>query len=204
MRPIRMLPDRPMTKAGELLPGRSGERRLRMLCSLLFVSVLSLALLPVLSPASTVAAQSETPQPALQISDDRVNAIAKEMYCPVCENTPLDVCPTQACAEWRELIREMLAEGSTEAEIKDYFVSRFGDRVLAEPPRRGINWLIYILPPAAMLIGVGLLFGAYRSYRRPAVVSQKPNVGPIDETGDINGSAEDEYVRRIEEELRKQ
>ena len=37
-------------------------------------------------------------------TDDEVNAIAKRLYCPVCENVPLDVCPTQACAQWRELI----------------------------------------------------------------------------------------------------
>ncbi len=30
-------------------------------------------------------------------TDDEVNRIAKQLYCPVCENTPLDVCPTQAC-----------------------------------------------------------------------------------------------------------
>lgn len=204
MRQYRMIPGRSVIKAGEPLPGYSGERRLKALCSLLFVTVLNLALLSVLPSASPALAQAETPQPALQISDDRVNAIAKEMYCPVCENTPLDVCPTQACAEWRELIREMLAEGNTEAEIKKYFVDRFGDRVLAEPPRRGINWLIYILPPAAMLVGVGLLFGAYRSYRRPASASTKPEGGPIDETGDLNDSAQDEYIRRLEEELRQQ
>ena len=50
-------------------------------------------------------AQDGTPR---QPTEDEVNAIAKQMYCPVCENTPLDVCPTQACAEWRELIRDKL------------------------------------------------------------------------------------------------
>jgi cytochrome c-type biogenesis protein CcmH/NrfF len=54
---------------------------------------------------ATVSAQGSTP------SDDQVNAIAKQLYCPVCENTPLDVCPTDACKEWREEIRGMLAEG---------------------------------------------------------------------------------------------
>ena len=29
-------------------------------------------------------------------TDDEVNAVAKQLFCPVCENTPLDVCPTQA------------------------------------------------------------------------------------------------------------
>jgi cytochrome c-type biogenesis protein CcmH/NrfF len=95
----------------------------------------------------TALAQIPTPTPVAgieNITDDQVNAIARQMFCPVCENTPLDVCPTQACAEWRELIREKLAAGWSEAQIKQYFVDQFGDRVLAAPPARGINWLVSI------------------------------------------------------------
>ena len=50
--------------------------------------------------APPVAAQESTP------SDDEVNAIAKQLYCPVCENTPLDVCPTDACKAWRLMNRD--------------------------------------------------------------------------------------------------
>ena len=45
-------------------------------------------------------------------TDDDVNKIAKQLYCPVCESTPLDVCPTEACRQWREVIRTMLADGN--------------------------------------------------------------------------------------------
>jgi hypothetical protein len=58
-----------------------------------------------------------------------VNAIAHELYCPVCENTPLDVYPTTVRHQLRELIREMLAERKSEAEIKQYFVDYDGARV---------------------------------------------------------------------------
>ncbi|HET6824267.1 MAG TPA: cytochrome c-type biogenesis protein CcmH, partial [Anaerolineales bacterium] len=57
-----------------------------------------------------VSAQGPTP------TDDEVNRIAKQLYCPVCESTPLDACPTEACRQWRDLIRTMLAEGRSEAE----------------------------------------------------------------------------------------
>src|SRR5512136_2788944 len=85
-----------------------------------------------------VSAQQPTP------SDDQVNAIAKQLYCPVCENIPLDTCGTAACAQWRELIREKLAAGWTEQQIKDYFVQQYGARVLGKPPVSGINWLVYL------------------------------------------------------------
>jgi cytochrome c-type biogenesis protein CcmH len=130
-------------------------------------------------------------------TDDEVNAIARKMYCPVCENTPLDVCPTQACAEWRELIRDKLAEGWTEEQIKVYFVEQFGDRVLAEPPARGLNWLIYVLPPLAFLAGVYILYRAFLTFRAS---EPQPVEGPID--ADLD-APDDEYVDRLEEELRK-
>lgn len=145
----------------------------------------------ILVPAVTVAAQQPTP------SDDAVNAIAKQLYCPVCENTPLDVCPTQACAQWRDLIRQMLAEGKSEEYIKQYFMDNYGGRVLSEPPRTGLNWLVYILPPVAFLAGVYILFRAFRSWR----TLEKKTTARIESSSTSPGSHE--YIAHLEEELRK-
>jgi cytochrome c-type biogenesis protein CcmH len=150
-----------------------------------------------LALAWTSLAFAQDPTPMPPISDDQVNVIASQMYCPVCENTPLDVCPTQACAEWRELIREKLAEGWTEAQIKQYFVDRFGDRVLAAPPARGLNWLVYVIPPIAILLGVFLLYRALRAMRQP--VSAAQDDAPLT----LASNSNDVYAARLEEELRK-
>ncbi len=96
-------------------------------------------------------AQNPTP------TDDQVNQIAHQLYCPVCENTPLDVCPTEACRQWRDLIRQKLSQGWTEDQIKQYFVEQYGARVLAEPPAAGLNWLVYVLPPIIILAGAVIL-----------------------------------------------
>ena len=160
-------------------------------------------------------AQEATP------SDDAVNAIARQLYCPVCENIPLDVCPTQACAQWRALIREKLAQGWTEEQIKTYFVEQYGVRVLNEPPRQGWNWLIYIVP-ALFLIGGGiLLFRLFRSWQPPAPVRVGPSASgpgstsPAETGGGVSpagagaaGTGEpaegaDEYLKRFEEEADK-
>ena len=132
-----------------------------------------------------VFAQSQTP------SDDEVNAIARELYCPVCENVPLDVCPTQACAQWRALIREKLTEGWTKAQIKQYFVDQYGDRVLAQPPARGLNLLIYILPP---IIFIGGIVVVYLNLGKIKKSSEKI----IQETKIEN---EDKYLNEIERAL---
>lgn len=132
----------------------------------------------------------DTPPP---ISDDEVNAIAKDMFCPVCENVPLDVCPTQACAQWRELIRQRLSEGWSEQQIKDYFVQQYGDRVLAEPPRSGLNWLIYIIPPLFVLLGAILVVRVLRTWKTETHLAQSTPPPTLD----------DDYVRRLEEELKQ-
>ena len=66
-----------------------------------------LALIAVLLLTGAVSAN--TPEPG-NPSDDDVNEVAGQLYCPVCENIPLDVCPTQACGQWRDLIREKLVD----------------------------------------------------------------------------------------------
>ncbi|GJQ35339.1 MAG: hypothetical protein JETCAE01_13490 [Anaerolineaceae bacterium] len=141
----------------------------------------------------TALAQEPTP------TDDEVNAIAKQLYCPVCENTPLDVCPTEACRQWRELIRQQLAEGRTEEEIKQYFVNNYGARVLSEPPRTGFNWLVYVVPPVLLLIGAAVLFNAFRAWTKPKVAASASGSGREAEPS----SVDDEYIKRMEEELKK-
>jgi cytochrome c-type biogenesis protein CcmH len=132
-------------------------------------------------------AQAQAPTP----SDDDVNAVAKDLYCPVCENTPLDVCPTQACAQWRETIREKLAAGWTREQIHQYFVQQYGARVLASPPLTGLNWLVYVLPPVAIGGAAYLLWRTLRSWKRKTAPAAE------------NPASDDPYVARLEEELRR-
>jgi cytochrome c-type biogenesis protein CcmH len=160
--------------------------KMALLGALLGVAVLA-------RPDRPAAAQAATP------SDDQVNRIAHQLYCPVCENTPLDVCPTEACRQWRDLIRQQLSQGWSEDRIKQYFVDQYGARVLAEPPRSGLNWLIYVLPPLIILGGAFMLFRALRSWTRPQAQHEAGGAG----TKAVSHSEADEYVARLEDELRK-
>jgi cytochrome c-type biogenesis protein CcmH len=147
--------------------------------------------LAALALALPVTAQEPNPTP----SADEVNAIAKNMFCPVCENTPLDVCGTAACAQWRQQIADLLVQGYTQDEIYTYFAQQYGDRVLAEPPRHGLNWLIYIAPPAMIIIGAFYLVQYMRKNRTDLAeiaAGEKPT-----------GEADDEFLSQIEEELKK-
>lgn len=134
---------------------------------------------------------AQEPEP----SDDEVNAIAKQLYCPVCENIPLDVCPTQACEQWRATIKEKLSIGWDEEQIRQYFADQYGDRVLATPPARGLNWVIYVVPPLAILLGGVFLLRAFRSWTSV----EKDESGVVGE----RIQPRDPYVKQLEEELRR-
>jgi cytochrome c-type biogenesis protein CcmH len=146
----------------------------------------------VLTLVSQTVAVAQGPTP----TDDEVNRIAKQMYCPVCENTPLDVCPTEACRQWRDLIRTMLAEGKGEEEIKQYFVAQYGIRVLAEPPNRLTT---YLIPTIAILLGALLLFRGFQMWMKPSTTG----VDAV-ETESKAKPVQDPYIARLEEELKKQ
>jgi cytochrome c-type biogenesis protein CcmH len=154
--------------------------------------LVSLALLAIMALASTVQAQSGT------VTDDDVNRVAKEMYCPTCENTPLDVCPTQTCQDWRDLIRQQLADGWTKEEILTYFGETFGDHVLAEPPRRGFDLVVWLLPVFGLIAGATLLYRYLTSIR----TADLPQTAPASAASTHPASAADDYLARVEQELR--
>lgn len=149
--------------------------------TLLLLAGLALTVTP------TVRAQDNEP------TDDEVNEIAKGLYCPVCENVPLDVCPTQACVQWRDQIRVLLQQGYTEAEIHEYFYNQFGERVLAAPPAEGHNVIFWVLPPVLFVVFAGVLVGVFRRNRAlPAETTPTP-AAPT--------TPEDDYLRRLEQTI---
>jgi cytochrome c-type biogenesis protein CcmH len=168
----------------------------------LFLIVLVLLLLAVL--VNTAAAQSDSGNRT--VTDDEVNEIARDIFCPVCESTPLDVCPTQACADWRQIIRTKLSEGQTEQQIKDYFEDQYGPRALAEPPREGFLLFVWIIPIAAVVVG-GFFFTRYlRSLKtaapEPTTFAREPS-RPEPAPKPVIEPGQDDYTARIERELQK-
>lgn len=166
---------------------------------LLFTVYCSLFAL-LLVAAGAVSAQTR------EVSDDEVNEVAKDLFCPVCESTPLDVCPTQACADWRELIRTQLSEGKTSEEVHEYFARQYGDGVLADPPKRGFNLILWLFPVIAVVAG-GALFVRYMRHLR-----QEGKAAPVEAmasavtavpTSPTPNQTDDkpDYVSQIEAEL---
>lgn len=118
--------------------------------------------------------------------------IAKDLRCAVCQNQPVSESNADLARDMRVIIREQLQQGRSREEIVQYFVDRYGDYVLMNPPKRGPGFLLWVLPLAVFGVLVGSGFMYLRHRRREALSSPPPL------------SAEDhalvEKVRREEEQ----
>ncbi len=132
--------------------------------------VLFLTLVLCLVAAAAVVAQDQSTS---TVTDDQVNAIAKKLYCPVCENITLDTCGTAACADWRDQIRQELEQGRTEDQIIADFVQRFGDRVVGTP-EDGVLRALSLVTPWVIMAGVLLILGRMLLNRRRAPIETPP------------------------------
>jgi cytochrome c-type biogenesis protein CcmH len=135
-------------------------------------------LLAVLASAAPLAAQDAVPEqpeapaaadPALmdreaEELDARAAEIAAELRCPVCRNQAVVESNAELSREMQALVRERLVAGDTPDEVKEYFVSRYGEWILLEPQRRGINWVVWILPFLALALGAVLAVTLVRKW----------------------------------------
>jgi cytochrome c-type biogenesis protein CcmH len=142
------------------------------------LAVVALALL-LLAPAAAFA-QSYTNQPSTQALDDQALAIANELQCPVCENVTVAYSGSTLAAQMRQVIREKLAEGWTRDQIIQYFVDRYGEAILTQPPKRGLNLLVWLLPVGGVLAGLAVL-GTVLWSRRGAPAALPAAVPPLTE-----------------------
>ena len=171
------------------------SRALKIAVFVLWV-VLVLALIALTSVALAQDGGPPTPTPATQreVTADEVNRIAKQMYCPVCENEPLDACRTAACQQWRAQIGQLLAEGQTEQQIKDYFVVRYGVRVLAQPPAEGTSLWLYVLPIVGLIVGAVIVVLLLRRLRARGAQTVAAAAAPR--------PSGDEYIDQVERDLK--
>lgn len=87
----------------------------------------------------------------------RAQALMREVRCVACENEPVSQSSAPIAEDMRARIREMVAEGASDAEIRDWFVSRYGEFVLFRPPARDLaSWLLWSFPFILLGAGVGI------------------------------------------------
>ena len=83
--------------------------------------------------------------------EEEAQAIDQMLMCPVCPAESIDQAQVPLARQMRQRVREMLAEGASRQEVLDYFADRYGQNVLASPPKSGLNLLAWILPIVGLL-----------------------------------------------------
>lgn len=122
-----------------------------------------LAMAAVLLVALVIGATDER---APRTEADRVNALASEIQCPTCAGLSAAESDAAAAQAVRDEIRTRLRAGQSDAEIRSYFVSRFGRGILLRPESTGVTGLVWALPVVLGLLAVGALVATFRRWRR--------------------------------------
>ncbi|GIK50831.1 MAG: cytochrome c-type biogenesis protein CcmH [Alphaproteobacteria bacterium] len=97
----------------------------------------------------------------------RARALDAEIRCVQCENEPIAQSTADIAVDMRRLVRERIASGDSDAEIRDYFRQRYGDFVLFRPPVDSRTWLLWAAPALLAAFGLMALFGVRRAGAKP-------------------------------------
>ena len=126
----------------------------------------------------------------------RVQALGKQLRCPMCQGLSIADSSSSAARAQMDKVRELVAAGKTDQQIRDYFTSRYGEWALLDPPATGMNLLVWLLP-LLLLVGGGLAIA--RTMRRPVPVAPAATAGTEERTP----PADDPYLEAVRAELRR-
>ena len=128
----------------------------------------ALAMLAVLwlGLSAALAQEAQLADPQLE---QRARDLSREIRCVVCQSQSVADSDADIARELRVLIREQIAAGKSDQEIRDYLVARYGDFVLFDPPFKASTYVLWIGPFAVLLLGgAGVALFLLRRAQEPA------------------------------------
>jgi cytochrome c-type biogenesis protein CcmH len=143
----------------------------------LFVTLAALLLVGLLF-ARTALAKEAVPMAADAAQEARMMGLAAELRCLVCQNQTIADSHADLAVDLRNQIREMLAKGQNEDQIRKYMTDRYGDFVLYKPPFKATTALLWAGPPALLVIALLALFLVLRSRQRASPDAFDPDFSP--------------------------
>ena len=154
--------------------------------------VLALAVVVFLAVACTSNTDSDIPD-----LERQTHALNKAIMCPVCPGESIDQSQNPLAVSMRGIVAERLAQGWTDAQIKSFFVEKYGPSVLMEPPREGISLAAWTLPPVVVVGAILAVFFGLRWMRRTTpTLSENSSHAPV-----LTSEEQDVYFQRIETAL---
>lgn len=103
--------------------------------------------------------------PALE---ERARDLSKELRCVVCQNEAIDTSNAGMARDMRVLLRERLVAGDSDDEVRDFFVARYGDYVLMNPPIKASTYVLWFGPAVVLLLAAAFVWRAARRRKTTA------------------------------------
>ena len=111
-------------------------------------------------------------------AEEQVDALtlisAKKLRCPVCQGLSVADSPAEGAKLMKNRIREFVAAGYSDDQICTYFVARYGEWVLLEPPRKGIHWVLWLGPFGLLALGGASVVSLRTRKARTSQASPEP------------------------------
>lgn len=101
------------------------------------------------------------------VLDARAEALDREIRCVQCQNEPIAQSTADIAADMRALVRERIAAGDSDAEIRAFFRERYGDFVLFRPPFDARTWVLWLAPVLLLFAGLAAVLGTGRGRAGP-------------------------------------
>jgi cytochrome c-type biogenesis protein CcmH len=118
-----------------------------------------LLLMALAGPVWAVQPDEILADPALEA---RAREISRQVRCPVCQGESIDDSHAQISRDLRLIIRERLVAGDSDADVLAFLVARYGEFVLFDPPKSGMNLILWLAGPAMLLAGGAIALTAMR------------------------------------------
>lgn len=152
---------------------------------LLLASLIALSL----TPALWASEAALTPE-----QERRAVSLYGEFKCPVCKSQSVAASTSFLSEEMKRQIRELLAAGRSDQEIKDHFVARYGEWVLLRPKTSGRGLWAWIVP--GVVLTAALAWLGWQLHRWSAASS--PATSPSQATGANDGDLSLEQRQKIQ------
>lgn len=120
---------------------------------------LLLAIAAVLCIAAASDPAERLPDPA---QEARARELFREVRCLVCQNESIDDSEAQLAGDLRKIVRQQVAAGRSDAQIREFLVARYGEFVLLKPPFSMGNLMLWVGPFGVVLVGGLLLLALLR------------------------------------------
>lgn len=122
--------------------------------------------LTLLAAVSAVFLMGASDDPSDQLKDPALESRARHLFqevrCVVCQNESIAGSNADLAHDLRMLVRQQIAAGKTDKEIRNYLFERYGDFILLRPRVEWKTGVLWGAPFVVVLVGVGLIFAGRR------------------------------------------